>query len=188
VSGEKYIQYERFVVDYQPRLLAYVEHFVSDGNDARDILQDAFITLWTKYSGKSSGEYPKLIFRITRNKCLDYLKRRKIEDARFEPLPKTGEELLFNCDFGLGADSGYIYEELEAQVEGILDTLPEKCREVFVLSRFKKMKNREIAQHLGISVSMVEKHIRRALGAFTEALNENTPLLWLLVMSWRYFQ
>lgn len=47
------------------------------------------------------------------------------------------------------------------------------------------MKNREIAEHLGISVSMVEKHIRRALNAFTEALNENTPLLFLLVMSWK---
>ncbi|MDE5731497.1 MAG: sigma-70 family RNA polymerase sigma factor [Bacteroidales bacterium] len=70
-------------------------------------------------------------------------------------------------------------------MDKVLDSLPERCREVFMLSRFKKMKNREIAEHLGISVSMVEKHIRKALNAFTEALNENTPLLFLLVMSWK---
>lgn len=84
-----------------------------------------------------------------------------------------------------GADSKCIYEELQSQVDKVLDSLPERCREVFILSRFKKMKNREIAEHLGISVSMVEKHIRKALNAFTEALNENTPLLFLLVMSWK---
>ncbi len=185
MSSEKQIQYEKFVVDYQPRLMAYVSHFVDDRSDAQDILQESFLILWTKYSGNPEREYPKLIFRITRNKCLDYLKHRKIAGSHFEPLPQAGEEKLFNCDFGLGADSKYIYQELQAQVDAVLDSLPEKCREVFMLSRFSKMKNREIAEHLGISVSMVEKHIRKALNAFTEVLNENTPLLWLLVMSWK---
>ncbi|MDE7127907.1 MAG: sigma-70 family RNA polymerase sigma factor, partial [Bacteroidales bacterium] len=121
-----------------------------------------------------------------RNKCLDYLKHKKVTGSRFEPLPLLGEEKLFNLDFGWGgADSKCIYEELQSQVDEVLDSLPERCREVFLLSRFRKMKNREIAEHLGISVSMVEKHIRRALNAFTEALNENTPLLFLLVMSWK---
>lgn len=184
MSSEKLIQYEKFVVDYQPRLMAYVLHFVDDRSDAQDILQDSFLSLWTKYSGNPEREYPKLIFRITRNKCLDYLKHRKIADSHFEPLPPYGDEKLFNYDFGLGADSKYIYQELQSQVDEVLDSLPEKCREVFMLSRFKRMKNREIAEHLGISVAMVEKHIRKALGAFSEALNDNTPLLWLLVLSW----
>ncbi|MCM1177871.1 MAG: RNA polymerase sigma-70 factor [Bacteroidales bacterium] len=183
--AEKQIQYEKFVVDYQPRLMAYVLHFVDNRSDAQDILQESFITLWTKYLNRSAVEYPQLIFRITRNKCLDYLKHRKVVDSYFEPIRSFGEERLYNCDFGLGgADSRYIYEELQSQVDSILDTLPDKCREVFVMSRFKKMKNREIAEKLGISVSMVEKHIRRGLGAFTEALGDNTPLLWILVMSW----
>lgn len=184
--AEKQIQYEKFVVDYQPRLMAYVSHFVDNRNDAQDVLQECFLILWTKYSGSPSSEYPKIIFRIVRNKCLDYLKHRKVAVSRFEPLPLSGEERLFNLDFGLGgADSKCIYEELQSQVDKVLDSLPERCREVFMLSRFKKMKNREIAEHLGISVSMVEKHIRKALNAFTEALNENTPLLFLLVMSWK---
>lgn len=186
MSAEKQMQYEKFVIDYQPRLMAYVSHFVANKNDAQDILQESFLILWTKYPGSSPVDYPKLIFRITRNKCLDYLKHRRVTDRHFEPLPCSGEEKLFNYDFGLGgADSRYIYEELQSQVDEVLDSLPEKCREVFMLSRFKKLKNREIAERLGISVSMVEKHIRKALGAFTEALNENTPLLWLLVMSWK---
>ncbi len=184
--AERQIQYEKFVVDYQPRLMAYVSHFVDNRNDAKDILQDAFLMLWTRYSSCPPDELPKLIFRITRNKCIDYLKHRKVHDSHFESMAAAGEERLYNYDFGLGgADSGYIYEELQSQVNAILSTLPAKCREVFVLSRFKKMKNKEIAEHLNISVSMVEKHIRKALNVFTDALSDSTPLLWLLVMSWK---
>ena len=54
----------------------------------------------------------------------------------------------------------------------------------FILSRFNKMKNREIAELLGISVSMVEKHIRKALAAFSQAIDQSTPLLMILVSIW----
>lgn len=103
--AEKQIQYEKFVVDYQPRLMAYVSHFVDNRNDAQDVLQECFLILWTKYSGSPSSEYPKIIFRIVRNKCLDYLKHKKVTGSRFEPLPLLGEEKLFNLDFGWGGQT-----------------------------------------------------------------------------------
>ena len=51
-----------------------------------------------------------------------------------------------------------------------MDSLPERCREVFLLSRFQGLKNREIAERLHISLHTVERHIQRALRIFAEAL------------------
>lgn len=172
------------MVDYYPRLMAWCERFVEDRNDAQDILQESFLTLWTKYSEKPQEELPSLIFTIARNRCLDWLKHCKVRDSRFEPLPQIGEERLYNYDFGLAADSGYLYDELQVQIDNVLESLPDKCRQVFILSRFNKMKNREIAELLGISVSMVEKHIRKALAAFSQAIDQSTPLLMILVSIW----
>ena len=56
-----------------------------------------------------------------------------------------------------------------------MDSLPARCREVFLLSRFQGLKNREIAERLHISLHTVERHIQRALRIFAEALEANNP-------------
>ena len=54
-------------------------------------------------------------------------------------------------------------KELSRKIEDVLASLPEKCRQVFLLSRKENLSNKEIAAQLDISVSTVEKHIVKAL-------------------------
>ena len=74
-------------------------------------------------------------------------------------------------------------KELEQEISKKLKLLPEKCREVFILSRENNLPHKRIAQQLGISVSTVEKHIVKALKIMRSNLKEyQLELLWFLVL------
>ena len=71
----------------------------------------------------------------------------------------------------------FLYKELEAQIPIVLGSLPERSREVFLLSRREGLKNREIAEQLGISIKAVEKQISKALFGLKNYLEKNDLLL-----------
>jgi RNA polymerase sigma-70 factor (ECF subfamily) len=78
-----------------------------------------------------------------------------------------------------GADLGNAKSlfELEIKIDDVISTLPDQCRNVFVLSRQKGLKNREIAAELNISVSVVEMHISKALRIMRDALKDYLILI-----------
>lgn len=69
-----------------------------------------------------------------------------------------------------------LYQEFQEQVQQILKQLPERSQQIFKMSRFEELKNKEIAERLGISVKIVERHISRAL----KLLRKHFLLLYLL--------
>lgn len=165
-------RFEKFVLDYQPRLMAYTMRFVNDRIEAQDIVQNSFVKLWEKYP-QAVDDYPRLVFTITRNECLNYIKHLQMERDTFIILPTSSAESLYNFDFRFeAADEPFLYSELESQLCKVLESLPERCRQVFELSRYEGLKNREIADRLNISVSAVEQHITRALKSFARILDK----------------
>ena len=174
-------EFNKFVTDYQPRLTAYASHFISNRQDVNDIVQTVFINLWEHYSGKSQNMWPRLVFTIIRNLCINYLKQRKVHSNDSIEVQSVGEEKLYYFDFGTA--SPYLYQELENMIESVLSSLPERRRKVFEMSRFEHKKNKEIAQELGISVSGVEKHLSKALKAFEGALPPDASLPMLILVT-----
>lgn len=61
--------------------------------------------------------------------------------------------------------------DIEKALKEAIDTLPEKCREVFLLSKIEGLKNREISEKLGISEKTVERHITIAISKLREELD-----------------
>jgi len=70
-----------------------------------------------------------------------------------------------------------IEQELEDKLNEVLDRLPDRCRQIFVLSRFENKKNKEIAEELNISVKAVEKQITKALATIRIEMKDFLPLL-----------
>lgn len=180
--------FEKLYIDYQPRLLAYVRRFVNDDSAAQDLVQDSFMALWDKQIPFDTEDTRRLLFVATRNRCLNYLKHKNIVDRYTQNCRtqvKVGEERLYNYDFSfVENEHPYLYQELEREIQRIVDSLPERCREVFVLSRFQGLKNREIAERLHISLNTVERHIQRALRIFAEALEHESIYLRILILTW----
>ena len=134
--------------NYFPRLRGYAIRFIEDEEIVRDIIQECFLKFWEKRDLLSSVSITSLLFAMVRNGCLNYLKHVSIvEKHRIEYLASIdGEERLYYTDFTFDADNKLLYDELQEQIKLVIGQLPDRCREVFLLSRFTHLKNREIGR------------------------------------------
>lgn len=181
-------KFEKLYMGNQPRLIAYAQRFVETREAALDIVQDAFIKIWQDYRHLEEDEARKLLFRIIRNSCLNFIKHAKFTDPSANPMSEStsGQELLYNYNFSYrSSEEDYLIKECGEEINNILSSLPERCRQVFELRIYNGMKNREIAEQLGISVKAVEKHIKKALSTFDDSVkSDSSPLFKILVLFW----
>jgi RNA polymerase sigma-70 factor (ECF subfamily) len=77
---------------------------------------------------------------------------------------------------GIPLERVVLSEEALHRVDAALLQLNERTRDVFVLNRLEQMKNREIAQMLGISESAVEKHMTKALAHLARVVGDHEPI------------
>jgi RNA polymerase sigma-70 factor (ECF subfamily) len=146
--------------------------FTKDHETAKEIVQDAFISLWEKRDTIDLSKPVKsYLTTIIYNKSLNYLRDNK----------KFDREIL---DFeNLNSTSNYqtsdklVAAEIEQQIKRAIDELPEKCREVFMLSRFENLKYQEIADQLNISIKTVETQMSKALQHMRVRLAEYLPAI-----------
>ena len=161
---------------YSKPLFYFALKFV-DEEQAKDIVQDIFYKIWEDKSIKVSSSLNGLLFTMVRNKCLQQIEKQKVRDhyQQSANIRLKEEELQFYS----AKTSSLIELELQEQLEKAIDNLPDKCREVFILSRFHDKMNKEIAEELGISIKTVEKHISRALKQIRIELKDYLPLFLL---------
>ena len=172
---------------YYPRLRGYAIRFVEDEETARDIIQECFLRFWEKRELLSAVSVTSLLFAMVRNGCLNYLKHLSIvEKHQIEYLASIdGEERLYYADFTLDAEHKLLYDELQEQINLVIGQLPERSREIFQMSRFKGLKNREIADKLQISTTAVEKHIAKALKSFSKHFKDKYPVdIYIMIVAW----
>ena len=139
---------------YYPRLRGYAARFVTDEEAVRDIIQESFLRFWEKRDLIEAVSISSLLFAMVRNACLNYLKHLQlVEQHNLEHLDRVaGQEELYYWDFNLSPEYTLLYKELQQQISLVMSDLPSRCREVFEMSRFKKMKNREIAENLAMQI------------------------------------
>ncbi len=157
---------------YMP-LCHFAQRFVFDLDTAREIVQDVFVHIWEKRTSLPAEISLKTyLFTSVRNKCLDYLKHLNVENEfkkeRIKKVLEPGNSTFNSIDHPL---DGLITKELENTIKNAIENLPEKCREIFELSRFKGLKYHEIAEKLNISVKTVETQMSRALESLRKKLD-----------------
>jgi RNA polymerase sigma-70 factor (ECF subfamily) len=148
-------------------LCFFALQYTRDQDTAREITQEAFISLWEKRASIDLSKPVKTYLSTTvRNKCLNWLRDNK----------KFNREIL---DIeGLISDKSYIQPDrlIEAEIREkiaiAIDGLPQKCREIFVLNRYENLKYQEIANRLDISVKTVETQMSKALQHMRNQLAE----------------
>ena len=159
----------------------------TDEEAVRDIIQESFLRFWEKRDLIEAVSISSLLFAMVRNACLNYLKHLQlVEQHNLEHLDRVvGQEELYYWDFNLSPEYTLLYKELQQQISLVMSDLPSRCREVFEMSRFKKMKNREIADALQISTTAVEKHIAKALARFSAHFKDKYPLdVYIAILAW----
>ncbi len=160
---------------YYPGLVVYASQFTFDKDEAEEIVQDFFVRFWQKH--QSVQPYESLrnyFFSAIKNRCINYLKHKKIEDYYIKQLSGISENhLVYNQDL-------YSATELQEKIKNSISLLPERCREIFTMSRIQGLKNEEIAQQLTLSKRTVETQISHALKVLRVELKEYSGLLIIL--------
>lgn len=145
-------------------LIAYLQRR-DRASEAEDVVQEAFARFYRAGHDVTAPDARPLLFVIARNIQLDRWKAEGREKAR-----RSAHD-IHDLDAGLGAvaseepaaDQHLIGRQDLAAAEAVIRALPSKTRNAFLLHRFRGQTYRQIADQLGVSVSMVEKHIAEAL-------------------------
>jgi RNA polymerase sigma-70 factor, ECF subfamily len=162
---------------YSKPLFYYAAKFVDD-EAARDIVQDVFAKLWSDQKITIKLSLNSFLFTMVRNSCLQYLEKQKVRNKYFESTKlKLQEEEL---QFYMHEKTSLIEQELENKLNEVLESLPERCKQIFMMSRFENKKNKEIAEELDISTKAVEKQITKALATIRSEMKDYLPLLLFL--------
>lgn len=160
---------------YYPKLVRFAKEFVVLEEDAENITQYVFTDLWERRDAIDHIENVNAyLFRLVRNRCLDYLKHKVFEQKYAENVQASFEiELNLKLQSLDRFDVSDISEgnETERLVRDAINSLPKRCRDIFLLSRMKGLKYREISEKLGISVNTVECQMGIALKKLRVKLN-----------------
>ncbi|MGM0376310.1 MAG: RNA polymerase sigma-70 factor [Bacteroidota bacterium] len=161
---------------YYPRLYGLSKGFLKVEDDIDDILQDVFVKIWLNRRKINSVEtFNSWIFTIAKNAILSYF-REKTRYNEFE----TRVQHLATAEVVLNSEVEY--EDLKKQTDKIIANLPEKRKEIFLLSREEGMSYKEISEKLGISIKTVEDHMLHALRYLREQF-KGFDILTLLYIS-----
>lgn len=145
--------YER----YFPLLFIYAGKIIPDQEIAKDILQDVFVSLWSKTPQDIKTNFSSYMYSAVRYQLFDYIDKQKVRKGYADSLQH------FLNQGECSTDNYLIEKELQQQIEKEVMNLPPKMREIFILSRQENKSYEEIARQSSISPNTVRKQISNAL-------------------------
>ncbi len=184
VKGDKTVFRHFFEKYYQP-LCNHINFYIHNPSVAEEIAQDVYVYFWEKREdiviNKSVKSY---LFTAAKNRSLNHLRNEKAKLNIREKIAKTVENSSDETP-----EKIMDIQWLNNLIQQAIDTLPPKCREVFMLSREQKLSYKEIAQYLNISIKTVENQMGKALKLLREFLHPyyNDIFIFLAVLIFAVF-
>jgi len=168
---------------YFARLNDFAGNVVKDDFISQDIVQEVFVKVWESKAEIESINLEAFLFRLVRNRCIDYIKHLKVVNNRMQEINISSKyEELYRIDFLGNEPYVLIEQELKTKIEKTVQSLPERCQEVFILSRMDGLRNKEIAEKLGINIKNVERHLTRALQSFRKNFADELPVALIILV------
>lgn len=169
------------VEGYGASIYAHVLTYIKDATRSEEITQDIFLNVWNhRQELPSIQNFRGYLYVLTRNRTISAFREKII---RYEEAEKD------QLQAGLNPAGLMEYRQLSDTLQRGIGQLPARRKEVFIMSRFDGMTYEEIANHLNISKSAVNKHIIEALVFLRTFLrNETTCLLSVLLAASLFYK
>lgn len=163
--------YER----YKGVLHLHAYRKLGDFDAAQDVIQELFEILWVKREDfPETTNLSGYLYNSVRNRIFNIFAHQKVK-SRY-----VSSFLKFNSESSNITDEKIRERELAKQIEAEIDALPERMREVFLMSRKEYLSHKEIAEKLDISEFTVKNHIKKALKILRSRLGFFTFILFLI--------
>ncbi|MCD8176018.1 MAG: RNA polymerase sigma-70 factor [Tannerellaceae bacterium] len=176
--------FDEFYIHWYSRMKWFACEYVISEDDAEDIVQEVFADLYEKYALLTNHvNLVAYIYTTIKNRCIDHIRHKLVEK---ESADKIRQEYLLTLQMKF--DSLEILENdlfkdksVETVIEEALNTLPERCREIFIMHKIEGKKQKIIAAELKISPKTVENQISVAYQKLRKELRNYMPLVILLL-------
>jgi len=157
--------YRQLFEKYYQRLVVFAYKYLEDLESARDIVQEFYLDLYeSRQSISIQTSLKSYLYNAVKNRCLNQVKHMQVMEKYRNT--KRSEASVLDSDIEEIIDA----LDLEARVYEIVSTLPEKCRQIYIMSRVDGKRNREIADELNLSIRTVETQISKALKSLKNSL------------------
>ena len=152
-------QLETVFRKFRPGLVAYANTIVNNADDSEEIVHDVFLSYWNGGQFREIQDDNSLksyLFTSVRNRSLNHIRKSKVD---YNDLPDN--------DIYIDTDPGIVefiaVKEIQEKLNYLIEQLPTKCRQVFIMSRNYELSHKEIAELLDITPKTVENQISIAL-------------------------
>lgn len=167
--------FEQAFKEYYQRLIGFAMVYVKDSHAAEEMVMDVFEKFWDRiHKAEIHSSTKAYLFKAVKNTCLNYLYKQKRYDS--------SKDVSVVEDVNNSTHLKYEHD-VKSQISEAIEALPDRCKEIFILSRIEGYKHKEIAEQLGIAPKTVEVQVRKASLILKEKLKEYAPVLiaWFLV-------
>jgi RNA polymerase sigma-70 factor (ECF subfamily) len=169
-------QFEVLFREHFTGLANFSRKFTGDLDSAKEIVHAVFVRIWENRNDFDWGKPAKsYLFTSVYNRSMNHIR----DNRKFV----RGDDVMTTKDVQVTFNDSYDTSELQKRIDQALLKLPEKCREVFHLSRYHDKKYAEIAETLGISVKTVESQMSKALHILKEELKDYLYILILIMLN-----
>ena len=167
VKGDDLTSYEIIFKKYFKELYRFAFSYVRDATIAEEMAQEVFLYVWEKRKQiEIQTTLKTYLYSAIKNKCLNYI---KLELPKQQAMADVSEVMLsITTSHGDEGEN----ERLKNYIASAIDSLPNKCRKIFILSRNAGLTYEEIAEELDLSKKTVENQMGIALKKLRESLED----------------
>lgn len=152
---------------YHGKLFRFALSYLKSEEEAEDVVHDLFVKLWDKKDQLREGQnFDAYIFTVSKNHILNRIRNKKVRRNCRDSIQKSVD---IHANPTIRQVSG---AEYKAIYDKALNLLPDRRKQVYLLSRQEGLSYEEIAAELNISKNTVEVHIVRALKSIRNSLNQ----------------
>lgn len=182
-SGDEKI-FKMVMDTWYTQLFNFANGYLLNEENSKEVVQDVFLQLWDNRKKLAENTVINAyLFTLTRNRCIDIIRRERLllqfrtdKQAEYDRLTEGFHALSDTILDNIFAS------ELQEEIDQLINSLPEQCRKVFILSRSNGLKNREISDILNLSLKTVESHMTKALKTIRNSLEKKFPSVMQLVL------
>lgn len=167
-TADSQAAFKRLYLFYFPKLMRFVLRYVPNGEEAEELVSDTLLAIWSnRQSLPAIANFKAYIYAIARHKIVSYWRVRPQSSVRLDEL---NTDLFFQTE--VTPEAELISREEVMRLNAAVDALPAKCKLAFKLVREERLKYKEVAEILGISIKTLESHLATAVRKLREALRE----------------
>lgn len=179
-SGDEWAMEEIFIT-YYVNLCSYAFGFVRDKSDAEDIVSEGMVWIWeNRQKLKVNTSLRAYLYRFIHNRCVNFIEHKRVKNRYSEKVIILHKDELHRVSEGSNHPlNQMLAEETNRRISEAIESLPEQCKDIFKLSRYSGLKNKEIAEKLNLAETTIKKQISIAL----KKIRDFIYIVILLVLS-----